>query len=688
MGNSSSDSSPSDPAASDAGVQPVADPDSCSKPASDLKSKTKTKPKQAPAALLWTLMQGFRGQYALAIAALLVFTVINYLIPLVGSATIDFALKSGVLPGVTPAKEAPEAVLSTVLISWMGGADLVRQHLWLPALVMVGLTVLAGVFSYLKGRFAAQASDGIARRLKDRLYDHLQRLPTRYHDHAETGDLIQRCTSDVETLRMALSTQVVDISNAILMLLTAVPVMLLLDGRMTAISFVLVVPIVLFGYIYVGRVKHLFREVDEAEGQVTRVVQENLTGLRVVRAFGRQSFEINKFATPNRLYRDRSLRLLRLMAWYWSTSDLIVLIQQGIVLIAGAWFISQGTLSVGTLFAFIMFLNMLLWPVRQMGRTLTDLGKATVALNRMGEILSEAEESKPDPAGGHPDPFQGGIEARDLVFDHDGKSAALNGISFTVRPGETLAILGPSGSGKSTIMHLLLRLYDYRSGSIRLDGQELTTLDRQWVRSQFSVVMQEPFLFSKTIGENIRLGREGAAKEEIQEAARLADIHDTINTFTADYGTLVGERGVTLSGGQRQRVALARALLRETPVLLLDDALSAVDAETETNILHALRSRHGQRTTLVIAHRLSTLAHADRVIVLDKGRIIQEGGPQDLLKQEGLYRRLWTIQNAAQQEILNDERLAAASTAAAAPADLAAAQAAATRALTSVPASR
>lgn len=717
MGNSSSDSSPSDPAASDAGAQPVTDPDSCTSMDSDLKSKSmpeseaepgasttsgsasaaaaapaaapaKTKPKQAPAALLWTLMQGFRSQYALAIAALLVFTVINYLIPLVGSATIDFALKSGVLPGVTPAKAAPEAVLSTVLISWMGGADLVRHHLWLPALVMVGLTVLAGVFSYLKGRFAAQASDGIARRLKDRLYDHLQRLPTRYHDHAETGDLIQRCTSDVETLRMALSTQVVDISNAILMLLTAVPVMLLLDGRMTAISFVLVVPIVLFGYIYVGRVKHLFREVDEAEGQVTRVVQENLTGLRVVRAFGRQSFEINKFATPNRLYRDRSLRLLRLMAWYWSTSDLIVLIQQGIVLIAGAWFISQGTLTVGTLFAFIMFLNMLLWPVRQMGRTLTDLGKATVALSRMGEILSEPEESKPASAGGHPDPFQGGIEARDLVFDHDGKSAALNGISFTVRPGETLAILGPSGSGKSTIMHLLLRLYDYRSGSILLDGQELTTLDRQWVRSQFSVVMQEPFLFSKTIGENIRLGREGAAKEEIQEAARLADIHDTINTFSADYGTLVGERGVTLSGGQRQRVALARALLRETPVLLLDDALSAVDAETETNILHALRSRHGQRTTLVIAHRLSTLAHADRVIVLDKGRIIQEGRPEALLKQEGLYRRLWTIQNAAQQEILNDEQLAAASTAAAAPADLAAAQAAATPALTSVPASR
>ncbi|TLD69877.1 ABC transporter ATP-binding protein [Phragmitibacter flavus] len=590
-------------------------------------------------------MRGFRRLYGLAIGSLLIVTAINYLTPLVASATIDFALS----------QEPQGGMLMPHLIAWIGGAEYVKNHLWWPALIMVALTIVSGGFSYLKGRFAAKASDGIARRLKDRLYDHLQRLPAKYHDRAETGDLIQRCTSDVETLRLALSTQVVDISNAVLLLITAVPVMVLLDGRMTLISFTLVVPIILFGYFYIGRVKHLFREVDEAEGQVTRVVQENLTGLRVVRAFARQSFEIDKFAAPNRLYRDRSLKLLRLMSWYWSSSDFIVLMQQGLVLFAGAWFISQGTMTVGTLFAFVMFLNMLLWPVRQMGRTLTDLGKSIVALNRMGEILAEAEESKPESKDQTEMPFkfEGRIEVTDLVFGHGPQGAALNGISFKVEPGETLAILGPSGSGKSTLMHLLLRLYDYESGSIRLDGRELNELDRQWVRSQFSVVMQEPFLFSKTIGENIRLGSNGAANEAIRDAARLADIHDTISGFPSDYATLVGERGVTLSGGQRQRVALARALLRETPVLLLDDALSAVDAETEMNILQALRSRHGRRTTLVIAHRLSTLAHADRVIVLDKGRIIQEGTHAELLSREGLYQRLWTIQNASQQELTN-----------------------------------
>lgn len=606
---------------------------------------SQTPPSATPLALLWQLMRGFRGKYAWAIASLFAFTAINYVTPLVASATIDFAIS----------REPGDGILTTEIIRLMGGAEFVRERLWLPTVLMVLLTMAAGCFNYLKGRFAAQASDGIARQLKDRLFNHLQYLPARYHDRAETGDLIQRCTSDVETLRLALSTQVVDVSNALLLLLTALPIMILLDGRMTLVSFALIGPIILFGYFYIGRVKHLFREVDEAEGQVTRVVQENLTGLRVVRAFARQDFEIAKFAAPNKLYRDRSLRLLRLMSWYWSTSDLIVLIQQGLALFTGVWFISQGSLTVGTLFAFIMFLNMLLWPVRQMGRTLTDFGKSLVALTRMGEILSEPEEPVPDAPAEPLLPPMGKIEVRDLSFAHGEGAAAINGISFTVEPGETLAILGPSGSGKSTIMHLLLRLYDYASGSIHFDGREIRDLDRQWLRSQFGVVMQEPFLYSKSIGENIRLGRGGAASDEISEAARVADIHDTINGFPSGYATLVGERGVTLSGGQRQRLALARALLQDAPVLLLDDALSAVDAETESTILGALRGRHGKRTTLVIAHRLSTLAHADKVIVLEHGRIIQQGTHEELAARDGLYRRLWNIQNSIAEELLETE---------------------------------
>lgn len=585
-------------------------------------------------------MRGFRGRYGGAIACLFVFTVINYITPLVASATIDFAL----------AEKPNDDVLTSLIINLMGGGDYVKGHLWFPAFLMVCLTLCSGFFSYGKDRLAAQASDGLARKLKDRLFNHLQRLPVEYHDRAETGDLIQRCTSDVETLRLALSSQVVAVSNSLLLLLTALPIMVVLDGRMALASFVLIGPIIFFGYFYTKKVKHLFLEVDEAEGQVTRVVQENITGLRVVRAFAQQDFEIEKFAESNRDYRDRSLRLLKLMAWYWSTSDIFVLLQQGFVLFVGVTFIANGSLTVGTLFAFLMFLNMLLWPVRQMGRTLTELGKSLVALTRIGEILQVEEEQPPQDPVKPGRPAKGGLTVKDLCFSY-GDGAVLNGFSFQIAPGETLAIVGPSGAGKSTIMSLLLKFYGYDAGSIQIDGMELSGLDTEWVRSQFSVVMQEPFLYSKTIGENIRLSQHSAVDEEVSAAARLADIHETISGFTSGYATLVGERGVTLSGGQRQRVALARAMLQKTPFLLLDDALSAVDADTENRILEALRSRHGKRTTLVIAHRLSTLAHADQIIVMDGGRIVQHGTHDDLVNEDGLYRRLWQIQNDLENEI-------------------------------------
>lgn len=600
-----------------------------------------------PHQLIWQLMEGFRTRYAWAIAALVVFTLINYLAPLVASATIDLALSTeeGEVPSIT-----------RWVLDLLGGAEFVKAHLWTPALVMVVLTIVAGVFSFLKGRLSASASDGIARRLKDRLYDHLQHLPQRYHDKAETGDLIQRCTSDVETLRMALSSQVVDVSNSLLLLSTAVPIMMALDARMAAWSFVLVVPVILFGYFYVGRVKHRFQEVDEAEGRVTKSVQENLAGLRVVRAFGQQEQEIEKFAVPNQEYRDRTLHLIRLMALYWSISDLVVLVQQGLILFIGAHYISGGTMTVGTLVAFMMFLNLLLWPVRQMGRTLTELGKSVVALNRVGEILSEEEEKDPDePARLAADRASGEIEFDGVSFGHREGHAALHDISFRIPAGNTLAIVGPSGSGKTTILNLLLRFYDYEKGSICLDGLELSEFERKWVRSQFGIVMQEPFLYSKTIGDNLRQARSEALQDELNEAARMADIHETISGFSSSYETLVGEKGVTLSGGQRQRVALARAILQDAPILLLDDALSAVDAETETRILDALRGRRHRRTTIVIAHRLSTLEHADEVIVLEGGRIVQQGKPDELVKEEGLYQRLWRIQNDLEDEFETGE---------------------------------
>lgn len=591
---------------------------------------------------LGPLLRGYRLLYAGAVVSLVAASFLNFIVPLVAGATIDHALGSQ-----EPVAGSPTAIV----LGWLGGADSLRGSLGRATALMVGLTALAGIFTFLKGLLSSLAADGIARRLKDRLYNHLQHLDSRALDRLDTGDTVQRCTSDVETVRLALANQVVEVCHAAILIIVAVPLMWQLDPRMTVVAVVLLPPIILFGFAFFRRIKHAFQAVDEAEGRVTQVVQENLTGIRVVRACGRGAHEIARFSTPNRDYRDRQHRLFSLLATYWAASDFVCLLQNGLVLGFGLWWVAGGELSVGLLFAFLAYLNLLLWPVRQMGRILSDFGKAVVAFGRISQVLDEPVEAQPAlPASIPSTPASGRLEVRGLVFGHTGGQHALNGIDFTVQPGETVAFLGPSGSGKSTLMHLLLRFYDPEQGEILLDGREVRSLERAWLRRQFGVVLQEPFLFSRSLRENIRLGGRTANEEAISAAAGAASIHDTILSFPQGYDTLVGERGVTLSGGQRQRVAIARALLGDPPLLILDDALSAVDGETESAILDALRQRRHRRTTLLIAHRLSTLVHADRIFVIEHGRITQTGTHAELAAAPGLYRRLWEIQTAIESD--------------------------------------
>jgi ATP-binding cassette subfamily B protein len=567
--------------------------------------------------LIWQLVRVERRRYGGAVLSLVLASCFLYMVPLVPSAVLDGRF----------------------------------TNLWLAAVLMSGFTALAGFFTYLRGRLSSVAAENVILRLRDQLYDQLQHLPCSYLDTAPTGDLVQRCTSDVETMRQFLVSQVVEIGRAVLMMLVPLPLMLSIDWRMTALSVVLIPPIVGFSMIFFRRVRTSFEKVDQAEGRLTATLQENLTGIRVVRAFARQQFEIEKFGVRNSEHRDLDNNLYQLLAVFWSASDALCISQMGIVVIAGGRWIADGSLGVGSFFFFLTSVGMFIWPVRMMGRILTELGKATVAVGRIQEILGHPRETAPENRlliPQHGTNRLGEITFRSVTFAHRKDTAALEDVSFHVPAGRTLALFGPSGSGKSTIVNLLLRLYDPSTGVIEIDGRDIRCVDRKDVRRQISVVMQEPFLYSKTVRENLSIGHASATHDDIVQATAAACVHDTVMEFEQGYDTLVGERGITLSGGQRQRVALARALLKRPTILILDDALSAVDTETEAQILDALALRRGRSTTIVIAHRLSTLMTADEILVLDRGRVVQRGTHEQLKDAPGMYQRVWMIQNTIQ----------------------------------------
>ncbi len=573
---------------------------------------------------LFKYLKGYRAVFILAIFSIVIATAMQLATPILTKYAVDSVIGN-----------EPAGNLQFLM-------DTFGKNLLNVVWIIVIINLVRGIFLFLKGVLSSYAAENIAQNMRENLYKQIQYMTYEHHTKKETGDMIQRCTSDVETIRRFIGVQIVDLGRIIFMIFLSVVIMLTLNVTLTLFAIALIPVLFFFSYIFFTKVQKTFKKSDEAEGKLTTVLQENLSGVRVVRAFGREKHEIDKFEDVNQNYKKTTYRLIEILAMFWSSSDLLTLMQSGIVLVVGSLMVINGDITIGTLIAFITYESMLLWPVKQSGRLLSELGKTTVAITRVEEILNEVIEQDTD------DEFEpeieGRVEFKDVNFTYPDGKQALSHITFSLEKGKTLGILGSTGSGKSTLVHLLQRLYDYE-GSILIDGHELKNIKKQWIRRKIGLILQEPYLYAKTVKQNIGIIDKSNDDEQIIDAAKSASIHDNIIEFKDGYDTVIGEKGVSLSGGQKQRVAISRTIIdQDKRILIFDDSLSAVDTETDMKIRRALKRRSKDVTTLIISHRINTLAEADYIIVLDEGAIIQSGTHEALIMQEGLYKRIWDLQ--------------------------------------------
>jgi ATP-binding cassette subfamily B protein len=522
----------------------------------------------------------------------------------------------------------------------------------LIGLGFMGLALAQGVFTFLSGKLAAHTAEGITLRLRNYLYDHIQRLSFTYHDQTQTGELVQRATSDVDAVRRFFADQAIGAGRIVLLFAINFVALLNLNVRLALLSVMVVPLIVVMSLFFFNKVSKAYEAFQEQEAKLSTTLQENLTGVRVVKAFARQSYERDKFEQDNWEQFRRGRRLLRLHSLFWPVSDILCGAQMLGGFFAGALMALDGTITVGTYLAYAGLVIWVIWPMRNLGRLIVQVSTGLVSYGRVVELIKKDREPLTEGAYTPSRNVWGEIVFRDVCFEYDADSSVLMDISFRCEPGQAVALLGSTGSGKTSLVNLLPRFYEYTGGSLTLDGVELEEYPRHFLRQQIGIVEQEPFLFSRTIRENITYGvGRDVSEREIETAAQAAAIHDVITSFPDGYDTLVGEKGVTLSGGQKQRVAIARTLLKDPRILILDDATSSVDTETEGLIREALQRLMEGRTTFIIAHRIQSVMNADLILVLDRGRIVERGTHSELMAQEGIYRQIYDMQARIESEL-------------------------------------
>ena len=569
--------------------------------------------------LTFRFFKGAKKYFAVAVIASFITTVFNSLTPQIFRFTIDSVLDGDKYPYLS-------------------------EHLWVIAGVLVGVAMLSGVSMFFSRFFTARAGENFAENMRNALYAHVQRLPSAWHDKNQTGDIIQRCTSDVEVIRNFVVTQLLEVFRTVFLIGVSFAMMWSMNRKLSGLVLLFVPVIVAYSAIFYRLIARRFTDADEAEGELSTVVQENATGVRVVRAFGREQYEMERFRKKNDAFAKLWIRLGTLSGLYWGIGDLITGLQVITVIVVGALEAVNGYISVGEFIAFASYNTALVWPVRGLGRILSDMSKAGVSFERVDYIIKAEEEAYGQQEEEKLSHFD--ISFSNVTFSYEEGQKVLSDVSFHIPQGKVFGILGGTGSGKSTVTQLLARFYELKEGEgrISLGGQDIRQIPLEILRKNVAMVLQEPFLYSRTIRENIAASNPDATFEEIRSAAKIACVDDAIMSFPDGYDTLVGERGVTLSGGQRQRVAIARMLLQKAPVLIFDDSLSAVDAETDSLIRKALSTHMKDSTVILISHRITTLMAADEIMVLKQGRAEEMGTHSELIAQNGIYRKIYEIQ--------------------------------------------
>jgi ABC-type multidrug transport system, ATPase and permease components len=588
--------------------------------------------------LVWHFLRGSKAYFIIAVVCISLMNLLALIVPRVISYTVDTLITG---------KESDLPAFIVDAIESIGGSAYIREHLYLIAVFLMVIGALSALCNYLYRYYNNKGAETLVETMRNEIFAHIARLPFSWHTKNQTGDIIQRCTSDVDAVKNFVSGQLTEVFRVVLMVAFSLYFMFTINVKLALIAVILIPINIAYSAYGHKRMGKIFEEADVEEGKLSAVVQENLTGVRVVRAFGRELFEKERFEKQNHDYWKMWIRMDWVLAWFWAIGTLLLSLQTMIVVVLGAVFAVRGEMLAGEYIAFFSYNIMLTWPIRLLGRLISGLSRSEIATDRIRYIMN-SEPEKDEGKKQRPE-MTGDIVFNNVSFAYDESKEIVKDVSFRIKGGTTVGILGGTGSGKSTLMHLLNRLYELpkENGSITISGVDIKDIEVGYLRENVGMVLQEPYLFSRTLAENIALGGTNAEIEDIKEAAGTASLLETIENFKEGFETTVGERGVTLSGGQKQRTAIARMIIGKSPIMVFDDSLSAVDAETDAKIRKGLMEKGKDSTVIIISHRITTLMAADNILVLDKGRLVESGTHDELIKNTGIYRKIYDIQSVA-----------------------------------------